>query len=128
MILKFLMVVASLLLIFWQNKSLNNLSDNSVTLKKVTLSGLNGVALNSTETATGQGQINLAYQSDPTTSDSDSVSCSHDYDSITHVSDDVDEEKGRACRSGTHSIVLDISTTSLVDTVSVKTLKNVRVC
>uniref|UniRef100_A0AAX7TSK6 STAS domain-containing protein n=1 Tax=Astatotilapia calliptera TaxID=8154 RepID=A0AAX7TSK6_ASTCA len=35
------------------------------------------------------------------------------------------KEKKRACKSGTHSIILDISTTSFVDTVTVKTLKNI---
>uniref|UniRef100_H3CKV8 Solute carrier family 26 member 6 n=1 Tax=Tetraodon nigroviridis TaxID=99883 RepID=H3CKV8_TETNG len=36
-----------------------------------------------------------------------------------------DEEKGMTCGSGTHSIILDISTTNFVDMVTVKTLKNI---
>ncbi|XP_047439933.1 solute carrier family 26 member 6 isoform X2 [Mugil cephalus] len=113
-----------------QKKSFSNLSDNPVTLQKMTKKniphfGVNGAALSSTETAIDIGQVNMAYQSDPTASDSDSASGDHDYETITHVSSDVDEGKGRACRSGTHSIILDISATSFVDTVSVKTLKNI---
>uniref|UniRef100_A0A3Q3GPG3 Solute carrier family 26 member 6, like 2 n=1 Tax=Kryptolebias marmoratus TaxID=37003 RepID=A0A3Q3GPG3_KRYMA len=34
-------------------------------------------------------------------------------------------EDGRACRSGIHSIILDLSTTSFVDTVTVKMLKTI---
>ncbi|KAK2851497.1 hypothetical protein Q5P01_007773 [Channa striata] len=57
------------------------------------------------ENRLGIGQVNWSYQHD---------------DSIHQVSPPVDEENG-----GTHSIVLDISTVSFVDTVSVKTLKNI---
>lgn len=80
----------------------------------------NGVPLSLTETPAkgpSTGQVNWAYQHDPTMSDSDSDTGCHG-----------DEEKGMACRSGTHSIILDISTTSFVDTVTVKTLQNVCVC
>uniref|UniRef100_A0AAX7VHT2 STAS domain-containing protein n=1 Tax=Astatotilapia calliptera TaxID=8154 RepID=A0AAX7VHT2_ASTCA len=78
-----------------------------------------------TETATDglhKGQMNLAYEPDITMSDSDSATGS---DHITEFSRHGDEEKKRACKSGTHSIILDISTTSFVDTVTVKTLKNI---
>uniref|UniRef100_A0A8C4F3Q5 Solute carrier family 26 member 6, like 2 n=1 Tax=Dicentrarchus labrax TaxID=13489 RepID=A0A8C4F3Q5_DICLA len=72
-----------------------------------------------------KGQVNRAYQHDTTMSDSDSDAGCHTYDSISHVSHHSDKGKGRACGSGTHSIILDISATSFVDTVTVKTLKNV---
>uniref|UniRef100_A0A669DGH5 Solute carrier family 26 member 6 n=1 Tax=Oreochromis niloticus TaxID=8128 RepID=A0A669DGH5_ORENI len=86
------------------------------------------VAFSMTETATDglhKGQVNLAYQPDITMSDSDSDA---GYDHITEFSGHGDEAKEQACDSGTHSIILDISTTSFVDTVTVKTLKNVYVC
>uniref|UniRef100_A0A8C4F7X9 Solute carrier family 26 member 6, like 2 n=1 Tax=Dicentrarchus labrax TaxID=13489 RepID=A0A8C4F7X9_DICLA len=91
----------------------------------------NGVSLRLTETSTNdpnKGQVNRAYQHDTTMSDSDSDAGCHTYDSISHVSHHSDKGKGRACGSGTHSIILDISATSFVDTVTVKTLKNVCVC
>lgn len=89
----------------------------------------NGVALSLTETSANgfsKGQVNWAYKHDTAMSDSDSDTAWHGDDSITQVSHQDDEEKGGA--SGTHSIILDISTTSFVDTVAVKTLKNVCVC
>uniref|UniRef100_A0A3Q4I999 Solute carrier family 26 member 6, like 2 n=1 Tax=Neolamprologus brichardi TaxID=32507 RepID=A0A3Q4I999_NEOBR len=85
----------------------------------------NSVAFSMTETATDglhKGQVNLAYEPDITMSDSDSDTGS---DHITEFSRHGDEEKKQACESGTHSIILDISTTSFVDTVTVKTLKNI---
>ncbi|XP_070765941.1 solute carrier family 26 member 6 [Enoplosus armatus] len=86
----------------------------------------NGVALSLTETSTGsKGQVNWAYQHDTTMLDSDSDTGCHRDDSITQVSHHSDEEKRSACGSDTHSIILDISTTSFVDTVTVKTLKNI---
>uniref|UniRef100_A0A3B5AY70 Solute carrier family 26 member 6-like n=1 Tax=Stegastes partitus TaxID=144197 RepID=A0A3B5AY70_9TELE len=88
----------------------------------------NGVVLSVTETTANgfsKGQVNWAYQPDTTMSDSDSDTGCHGDDSITQVSHHSDEDKGRACRSDTHSIILDISTTSFVDTVSVKTLKSI---
>ncbi|XP_051281647.1 solute carrier family 26 member 6 [Dicentrarchus labrax] len=88
----------------------------------------NGVSLRLTETSTNdpnKGQVNRAYQHDTTMSDSDSDAGCHTYDSISHVSHHSDKGKGRACGSGTHSIILDISATSFVDTVTVKTLKNI---
>lgn len=72
-----------------------------------------------------KGRVNCAYQYDTADTDSD-MSCHGD--DITQESHHGDEEKGRTCGLGTHSIVLDISTTSFVDTVTVKTLKNVCVC
>lgn len=91
--------------------------------------GLKGQSsLSMTETSSNdhnKGQVNWAYQHDTAMSDSDSDKGCH---SITQVSPHSDEEKEQACGSGTHSIVLDISTTSFVDTATVKTLKNVCVC
>ncbi|XP_076596416.1 solute carrier family 26 member 6 [Chaetodon auriga] len=73
-----------------------------------------------------KGQVNRAYQHDTTMSDSDSDTGCHGDDSITQVSHKhSDEEKGLGCGSGTHSVILDISTASFVDTVAVKTLKNI---
>ncbi|KAK5923793.1 hypothetical protein CgunFtcFv8_000730 [Champsocephalus gunnari] len=86
------------------------------------------VALGLTETSTNGlsiGQVNEAYQHDTIMSDSDSETGYHGDNSINKVSQRGNEEKERAVRSGTHSIILDISTTSFVDTVSVKTLKNI---
>lgn len=48
-------------------------------------------------------------------------------DDDTQPPQEGDVEQGRLRRSDTHSIVLDMSTTSFVDTVTVKTLKNVGV-
>uniref|UniRef100_A0AAQ5X8I4 SLC26A/SulP transporter domain-containing protein n=1 Tax=Amphiprion ocellaris TaxID=80972 RepID=A0AAQ5X8I4_AMPOC len=81
----------------------------------------NGVAAN----GLSKGRVNWAYQPDTTISESDSDTGCHGDDSITQVSHHSDEEKGKASGSGTHSIILDISTTSFVDSVTVKTLKNV---
>lgn len=89
----------------------------------------NGVALCPTENPTNslnKGQVNWAYRHETTNSESD-MGCQGD-DSHTQESHYGDEEKGRTCGLGTHSIILDISTTSFVDTVTVKTLKNVCVC
>ncbi|KAL3064364.1 hypothetical protein OYC64_000609 [Pagothenia borchgrevinki] len=86
------------------------------------------VALGLTETSPNGlsiGQVNEAYQHDTTMSDSDSETGYQGDNSINNVSQRGNEEKERAVRSGTHSIILDISTTSFVDTVSVKTLKNI---
>ncbi|XP_017270564.1 solute carrier family 26 member 6 [Kryptolebias marmoratus] len=81
-------------------------------------------AFNLTESATNsfnKGQTNLAYEH---MSDSDSDTCDHNYEDITKVSYQGGED-GRACRSGIHSIILDLSTTSFVDTVTVKMLKTI---
>uniref|UniRef100_A0A3P8SDM2 Solute carrier family 26 member 6 n=1 Tax=Amphiprion percula TaxID=161767 RepID=A0A3P8SDM2_AMPPE len=88
----------------------------------------NGVALTLKETTANglsKGRVNWAYQPDTTISESDSDTGCHGDDSITQVSHHSDEEKGKASGSGTHSIILDISTTSFVDSVTVKTLKNI---
>ncbi|XP_061836464.1 solute carrier family 26 member 6-like isoform X1 [Nerophis lumbriciformis] len=64
------------------------------------------------------GQVNWAYQTDVSDSVYDTV---YD-DNVTQVSKDSDKKSRLAY--GCHSIILDISTTSFVDTVAVKTLKN----
>lgn len=84
-----------------------------------------GVALKLTESpANGfiQGQVNWAYQSD-TMSGSD-MGSQYD-DSITQASKDSHDKKEP---TDPHSIILDLSTTSFVDTVAVKTLRNVLMC
>uniref|UniRef100_A0A4W6F3J6 Solute carrier family 26 member 6 n=1 Tax=Lates calcarifer TaxID=8187 RepID=A0A4W6F3J6_LATCA len=91
-------------------------------------SQMNVAALRLSETSANgnrKGQVNWAYQHDTTTLDSDSDTGCQGDDSINQVSCCSDEERGMACESGTHSIILDISTTSFVDTVTVNTLKNV---
>ncbi|XP_071777170.2 solute carrier family 26 member 6 [Centroberyx gerrardi] len=88
----------------------------------------NGMVMTLTETpANGhiKGQVNWAYQHDASTSDSDSETGCHGDDNTTQTSHSGDGEEGRGCGLGTHSIVLDLSTTSFVDTVTVKTLKNI---
>uniref|UniRef100_A0A3B3ZR66 STAS domain-containing protein n=1 Tax=Periophthalmus magnuspinnatus TaxID=409849 RepID=A0A3B3ZR66_9GOBI len=62
-----------------------------------------------------KGQINWAYQHDAATLETDSD---------TDNSQIEDEAKGNANQK-THSIILDMSTTNFVDTVTIKTLKNV---
>ncbi|XP_077424508.1 solute carrier family 26 member 6-like [Vanacampus margaritifer] len=82
-----------------------------------------GVALKLTESpANGfnQGQVNWAYQSD--TPEPNSHTKCQFYDSLTQTSND---KKGANNAPGPHSIILDVSTTSFVDTVAVKTLRNI---
>ncbi|CAJ1085060.1 solute carrier family 26 member 6-like [Xyrichtys novacula] len=84
----------------------------------------NGVALNLKQTSTyglSQGQVNLAFQNDMSDSDSE-TGC---VKTITTVSLQGDEEMEKVHTLRTHSIILDISTTGFVDTVTVKTLKNI---
>lgn len=65
----------------------------------------------------------MAYQYDTTISDSDSgTGCDT---SVTEESRQEDTERGKVSGLSTHSIILDISTTGFVDTVTVKTLKNI---
>ncbi|KAK5863681.1 hypothetical protein PBY51_000694 [Eleginops maclovinus] len=119
-----------------QKKAVSQLSNDSPSEmnKRKVSAGLkeqsqgNVVALGLTETSTNglsKGQVNLAYQHDTTMSDSDSDTGSHSDNSINKVSQGGYKEKERAGRSGTHSIILDVTTTSFVDTVAVKTLKNI---
>lgn len=85
-----------------------------------------GITLHTTAKAVnglGNGQENWAYHHDTTDSDSDVGS--HANDAITGQPQHADEEKGMTCGVGTHSIILDISTTNFADMVTVKTLKNV---
>ncbi|XP_034732275.1 solute carrier family 26 member 6 [Etheostoma cragini] len=119
-----------------QRKAVSHLSNGAfskVNERKVS-SGVKGqsqghvIALSLTETSKygqSKGQVNRAYQDDTTMSDSDSDTGSHISDSITKVSKPGGENKGKACGLSTHSIILDIATTSFVDTVTVKTLKNI---
>ncbi|XP_056240401.1 solute carrier family 26 member 6 isoform X1 [Seriola aureovittata] len=123
-----------------QKKAVSHLSNGTLSLKELEMNegkvspGLsgqiqgNGPALSLTETSTNslsKGQVNWAYQHDKTMLDSDSdTGCPGD-GSINQESRHGDDKIGWACGSGTHSIILDISTTSFVDTVTVNTLKNI---
>ncbi|XP_061668081.1 solute carrier family 26 member 6-like isoform X2 [Syngnathoides biaculeatus] len=85
-----------------------------------------GVALKLTESpahGSSKGQVNWAYQSD-TMPDSTSKTRSEYYEA-GQASKDSDDKKGHVDEAGPHSIILDLSTTSFVDTVAVKTLKNI---
>ncbi|XP_074537034.1 solute carrier family 26 member 6-like [Halichoeres trimaculatus] len=83
----------------------------------------NGVTLKTSANSLSKGQVNLAYQYDSTISDSDSgTGCDT---SVTEESHQEDMERGKANGLSTHSIILDLSTTGFVDTVTVKTLKNI---
>uniref|UniRef100_UPI0037E7206B solute carrier family 26 member 6 n=1 Tax=Semicossyphus pulcher TaxID=241346 RepID=UPI0037E7206B len=118
-----------------QKKTISHFSNGSFTLKEsqqneeevsAGQSQGNNVALSLTQTSTNglsNGQVNLAYEYDTNMSDSDSDT--NGDNSINKVSHNDDEEKGKAGGSSTHSIILDISTTGFVDTVTVKTLKNI---
>uniref|UniRef100_A0A3Q2QYP2 Solute carrier family 26 member 6, like 2 n=1 Tax=Fundulus heteroclitus TaxID=8078 RepID=A0A3Q2QYP2_FUNHE len=68
-----------------------------------------------------QNGVNWAYHPDRVTLDSDS----NTYEEITTVSHQDELGKHSNCRSGTHSIILDVSMISSLDTVTVKTLKNI---
>ncbi|KAM4738329.1 solute carrier family 26 member 6 [Anableps anableps] len=82
----------------------------------------NGVVLSVTDSNfTGKGQVNWAYHLDRVTADSDSDR----YEVNTEDSNQGEGGKKSKGRSGTHSIILDVSMTSSVDTVVVKTLKNI---
>ncbi|KAM4610808.1 solute carrier family 26 member 6 [Polymixia lowei] len=70
-----------------------------------------------------KGQENWAYQHDGSASDSDSETRG-DKDT-TQTSSVRDGREAKGCRLDTHSVILDLSTTSFVDTVTVKTLKNI---
>ncbi|TWW56761.1 Solute carrier family 26 member 6 [Takifugu flavidus] len=84
---------------------------------------LTGSDLQNQRPGLSNGQQNWAYQHDTTDSDSDVGSRGDD--AITGQPQHADEEKGMTCGFGTHSIILDISTTNFVDMVTVKTLKNI---
>ncbi|XP_047231570.1 solute carrier family 26 member 6 isoform X2 [Girardinichthys multiradiatus] len=80
---------------------------------------LNGTVLNQTDTdpnLTGKGHVNWAYYPDIVISDSDSDT----YEVIMEVSHQYESGK-----KSIHSIILDVSMTSSVDTVTVKTLKKI---
>ncbi|XP_068609253.1 solute carrier family 26 member 6 [Brachionichthys hirsutus] len=72
-----------------------------------------------------KGQVNLAYQHSIAISDTDSGMVCQCDDSINEELNHIDVEQEKTTRLGTHSIILDISTTSFVDTVTVKTFKNI---
>uniref|UniRef100_A0A3B3ZRQ8 STAS domain-containing protein n=1 Tax=Periophthalmus magnuspinnatus TaxID=409849 RepID=A0A3B3ZRQ8_9GOBI len=98
------------------NKQQNVLPSSKSQRKEPTILNENGngndYPSHMTET---KGQINWAYQHDAATLETDSD---------TDNSQIEDEAKGNANQK-THSIILDMSTTNFVDTVTIKTLKNV---
>uniref|UniRef100_A0A8C2XQ54 Solute carrier family 26 member 6, like 2 n=1 Tax=Cyclopterus lumpus TaxID=8103 RepID=A0A8C2XQ54_CYCLU len=67
-----------------------------------------------TETCTNE-RVNWAYQHDAAVKDLYEAKAPHHSE----------EAEGRPHGSATHSVILDVSTTSFVDTVAVKTLKNI---
>ncbi|XP_077464481.1 solute carrier family 26 member 6 [Stigmatopora argus] len=69
----------------------------------------------------GKGHVNNAYESD--TCDNKSNMASQQSDTITQASKDSDD---KICPTDIpHSLILDLSTTIFLDTVAVKTLKNI---
>ncbi|XP_067382164.1 solute carrier family 26 member 6-like [Channa argus] len=66
------------------------------------------------------GQVNWAYQHDPNLLDLVPDKFRQGPDTITQVSPPIADGKG-----GTHSIILDVSTLSFVDTVTLNTFKNI---
>ncbi|XP_075957611.1 solute carrier family 26 member 6-like [Anarhichas minor] len=101
-----------------QSKAESQLS--TVTERRVSIGQKADVVVSSrTETSTNEldkGRVNWAYQHDTAASDAD-------LDAGCHVDGSITQASPRA--SATHSVVLDVSTTSSVDTVAVKTLKNI---
>ena len=85
----------------------------------------NGMTLSPIEI---NGQVNWAYNRDGIGSDSDSGTDDHgDVETNETSSAGREEDDGEEWRSrDTHTIILDFSTSSFADTVTVKTLKNVR--
>lgn len=71
------------------------------------------------------GHVNWAFRHQAEEEEGHAPSDSGCRDDDTQPSHQGDVEQGRGLRSDTHSIILDMSTTSFVDTVTVKTLKNV---
>ncbi|XP_037627617.1 solute carrier family 26 member 6-like [Sebastes umbrosus] len=110
------------------NSTLPKMNESNISAGLKGQSQGNVVTLRLEKTSTNdlsKGQVNWAYQHDTTMCDSYSDTGCHGDDSISHRSHYDDEEKGMPCVSGTHSIILDLSSTSFVDTVAVKTLKNI---
>uniref|UniRef100_A0A8C5G9C3 Solute carrier family 26 member 6-like n=1 Tax=Gouania willdenowi TaxID=441366 RepID=A0A8C5G9C3_GOUWI len=86
------------------------LSEETKGQENITVISLKETAVN----GFSKGQVNRSYHPDTTMSDSDSDTGCHG-----------NEENEEASGSHTQSIILDLSTTSFVDTVTVKTLKNI---
>uniref|UniRef100_A0A8D3E4L3 Solute carrier family 26 member 6, like 2 n=1 Tax=Scophthalmus maximus TaxID=52904 RepID=A0A8D3E4L3_SCOMX len=103
-----------------QEKSINADSSAELNEGKVSARQSHGTFTNGLCT----GQVNSAYQHDTTMLDSDSNTGFHGDGSIKQVSHH-DDERGSACGSDVHSIILDLSTTGFVDTVTTNTLRNV---
>uniref|UniRef100_A0A8C6LFS1 Solute carrier family 26 member 6 n=1 Tax=Nothobranchius furzeri TaxID=105023 RepID=A0A8C6LFS1_NOTFU len=116
------------------NKTMIHLNNTFISLRDLELNGGNEcavtkekcnqteVALDLTNTSPSKGQVNWAYQADTNMSDSDSDSRSHT-DEAPEVLYQGDETS--TFRSDIHSVILDMSTTSSVDTVTVKFMKTI---
>uniref|UniRef100_A0A674DJW1 Solute carrier family 26 member 6, like 2 n=1 Tax=Salmo trutta TaxID=8032 RepID=A0A674DJW1_SALTR len=73
-----------------------------------------------------QSKVNWAYEQQWTRLDLGSETGSHGDDAITQTSSTVGEEqRGRSSDIDTHTIILDLSTASFVDTVTVMMLNNI---
>nr|XP_054601957.1 solute carrier family 26 member 6 [Nothobranchius furzeri] len=117
-----------------QNKTMIHLNNTFNSLRDLELNGGNEcavtkekcnqteVALDLTNTSPSKGQVNWAYQADTNMSDSDSDSSSHTDEApeVLYQGDDTS-----TFRSDIHSVILDMSTTSSVDTVTVKFMKTI---
>ncbi|KAM3618346.1 uncharacterized protein V6R79_019449 [Siganus canaliculatus] len=120
-----------------QNNTDDLTSNGKISMKESNMSeggvspGLNGLCqgkglTDSTPNDLDKGQVNWAYQKEPSMSDSDSDTVDHGDDSISQdTKHDVEKEEREAYSSEIHSIILDVSTTSFADTVTVKTLNNI---
>uniref|UniRef100_A0A3Q3LLA3 Solute carrier family 26 member 6, like 2 n=1 Tax=Mastacembelus armatus TaxID=205130 RepID=A0A3Q3LLA3_9TELE len=71
------------------------------------------------------GEVNWGYQRDTSMFKLDSVTSFQSVDSIKKFPQIDEEEKGRFSGSDTHSIILDMTTTSFVDVATVNTLKKI---
>ncbi|XP_029362020.1 solute carrier family 26 member 6-like [Echeneis naucrates] len=123
-----------------QRKAVSQLTNGTLSLEKLEISEGRvaaelkhqsqgkGPALSLTKTLTNslsKGQVNWAYQCDTAMLNLDSDIGLPGDGTTDQVSHHGDEEEGWTCGSETHSIILDISTTSFVDTVTVNTFKNI---
>uniref|UniRef100_A0A6Q2YBN9 STAS domain-containing protein n=1 Tax=Esox lucius TaxID=8010 RepID=A0A6Q2YBN9_ESOLU len=76
--------------------------------------------------STANGKVNWAFDQQGTGSDQDSEIGSYGDNHITQAASTGSEsESGKSADNSTHTIILDLSTASFVDTVTVKILKNI---
>ncbi|XP_037122301.1 solute carrier family 26 member 6-like isoform X2 [Syngnathus acus] len=117
-----------------KHQSASNLSNNTFSLEEIKITAVlkenfqHGIPLKATESAVngfGKGHVNQAYQSDTMSDSNCDMGRSQYYDSNALASKESHDKKGLTDAQVPHSIILDLSTTSFVDTVAVKTLKNI---